>query len=110
MREVFAYFESGYEELAELEDGADPDSTTQTDFPAWQVNGFTLYINDTLGTSSHQFASMGVQSRGSYFSQLKYAARGQISAINFETAQAAVEQPRLLLPSDLVRLTVGMQV
>ena len=66
-------------------------STTQTDFPAWQVNGFTLYINNTLGTSSHQFASMGVQSRGSYFSQLKYAARGQISAINFETAQVAVE-------------------
>ena len=27
----------------------------------------------------------------SYFSQLKYAARGQLSAINYETAQAAVE-------------------
>ena len=92
MREGYAYFESWYEELAELENGADPDSTTQTDFLAWQViMVFTLYIYDTLGTSSHRFASMGVQSRGSYFSQLKYAARGQLSAINFENAQAAVE-------------------
>ena len=27
----------------------------------------------------------------SYFSQLKYAVRGQLSAINYETAQAALE-------------------
>ena len=35
LREGFAYFESWYEELAK--DKVDPDSTTQTEFLAWQV-------------------------------------------------------------------------
>jgi len=42
LQEGFAYFKSWYEEL--FEDGVDPDSTTQTDFLAWQVNEFALYV------------------------------------------------------------------
>ena len=41
LQEGFAYFKSWYEEL--FEDGVDPDSTTQADFLAWQVNEFALY-------------------------------------------------------------------
>ena len=49
LQEGFAYFESWYEEL--FEDGVDPDSTTQTDSLAWQVNEFALYVVSVPGVT-----------------------------------------------------------
>ena len=44
-------------------------------------------------TTSVQISESAIEK---YFSQLKYAARGQLSAINYETTQAVVEWTRQL--------------
>lgn len=58
------------------------------------VNGFVEFCQEFL-QSYPDYYIVPVRINGSavesYFSQLKYAARGQLSAVNYETAQAAIE-------------------
>ena len=57
------------------------------------VNGFLGFCEQFFLTYSDYYI-IPVRINGnaieSYFSQLKYAGRGQLTAINYETAQAAV--------------------
>ena len=58
------------------------------------VDGFLGFCQEFLQNHPGYFITP-VRINGSavesYFSQLKYAARGQLSAVNYETAQAAIE-------------------